>query len=34
MKGNYGSESHLGPIWGISFVLYRAGRKDSFFKVL
>lgn len=34
MKGLYDSEGNLGPIWGICFVLYRAGRKEEFFRVI
>jgi hypothetical protein len=28
MRGQYDSDGHLGPVWGICFMLYRAGRRE------
>lgn len=34
MRGQYDSEGSLGPIWGICYMLYRAGRREEFYRVL
>ena len=34
MNGQYDSESNIGPVWGICFLLYRRGRLDEFYKVM